>query len=117
MLRLDSTSTEVHRNGTGARKTSGPQSIGKSRSGWNTKIHMISASDNLGAIFSLSGGQAHDAPEGRALLESWDKLPANAPLAINRACEGDKTCHYADNLGMTPKANRKVERLFRRVKG
>ena len=37
---LDSTSTEVHPDGTGARKTNGPQSIGKSRGGWNTEIHM-----------------------------------------------------------------------------
>ena len=76
---LDSTSAEVHPNGTGARKTSGPQSIGKS----HTQIHMISASDHLGVIFRLSGGQAHDTPEGRTLLESWDKLPANAPLAMD----------------------------------
>ena len=42
---LDSTSVKVHPDGTGARKTNGPQSIGKSRGGWNTKIHIVAASD------------------------------------------------------------------------
>ena len=35
---------------------------GKSRGGWDAKIHMVSASSRQAMIFSLSGGQAHDAP-------------------------------------------------------
>ena len=133
---LDSTSAEVHPDGTGARKTNGPQSIGKSRGGWNTKIHMVSASDRQAMIFRLSGGQANDAPEGRALLKSWADPVAGAPPAMDRACEGDETRQLVRDLGMTPvvppKANRKaewnydretyklrneIERLFRRLKG
>ena len=34
-------------------------------------------------VFRLSGGQVQDAPEGRVLLESWDKPVANAPLAMD----------------------------------
>ena len=82
---LDSTRAEVHPDGTGARKTNGPQSIGKSRGGWNTKIHMVSASGRHAMIFRLSDGQAHDAPEGRALLGSWDDPVADAPLATRPA--------------------------------
>ena len=133
---LDSISVKVHPDGTGARKTNGPQSIGKSRGGWYAKIHMVSASGRQAMIFRLSGGQAHDAPEGRALLKSWADPVANAPLAMDRAYEGDKTRQLVRDLGMTPvvppKANRKVkweygrktykfrneiERLFRRFKG
>ncbi len=133
---LDSTSAEVHPDGTGARKTNGPQSIGKSRGGWNTKIHMVSASGQQAMIFRLSGGQANDAPEGRALPESRADPGAGAPLAMDRACEGDETRQLVRDLGMTPvvppKANRKaereydretykrrneIERLFRRFKG
>ena len=65
---LDSTSAEVHPDGTGARKTNMPQSIGKSRGGWYANIHMVFATDRQAVIFRLSGGQANDAPEGRALL-------------------------------------------------
>ena len=78
---LDSTGVKVHPDGTRARKTNGPQSIGKSRGGWCAKIHMVSTSDWEAMIFRLSGGNAHDAPEGRALLESWAGPVANAPPA------------------------------------
>ena len=133
---LDSTSVKVHPDGTGARKTNGPQSIGKSRGGWYAKIHMVSASGGQAMIFRLSDGQAPDAPEGRALPESWADPVANAPLAMDRACEGNKTRRLVRDLEMTPvappKANRKaewncdretykrrneIERLFRRFKG
>ena len=49
-------------------KKNGPQSIGKSRGGWTTKIHMVAADARTAITFSLSPGQAHDAPEGRKLL-------------------------------------------------
>ena len=39
---LDSASAEAHPDGTGARKTNVPQSIGKSRGGWYAKSHMVS---------------------------------------------------------------------------
>ena len=32
---------------------------------------MVSASDRQAMIFRLSGGNAYEVPEGRALLESW----------------------------------------------
>ena len=86
--------------------------------------------------FRLSGGQAHDAPEGRALLAGFGERAAKVPLAMDRACEGDETLELARELGMTPvvppKSNRRskwdfdretykrrngTERLFRRIKG
>ena len=99
---LDSTSVKVHPDGTGAWKTNGPQSIGKSRGGWYGKIRMVSASDRQAMIFRLSGGQANDAPEGRALPESWADPVAGAPLAMDRACEGDKTRQLVRDLGACP---------------
>jgi hypothetical protein len=59
---LDSTSIKVHPDGAGARKN-GPQAIGKSRGGWNTKSHLLAADARTAATFSLSPGQAHDAPK------------------------------------------------------
>jgi len=114
----------------------GPQAIGKSRGGWNTKVHLIAANDRFALTFSLSGGNAHDAPEGRALLEDWKAAPQGAAMVMDRAYEGDETRQLVLDLGMTPvvppKANRvvkwdydrtlykrrnEVERLFRRLKG
>ena len=39
-------------------KKNGPQSIGKSRGGWTTKIHMVAADARTAVTFSLSPGQA-----------------------------------------------------------
>ena len=43
VVSMDSTIVKVHPDGTGALKKNGPQSIGKSRGGWTTKIHMVAA--------------------------------------------------------------------------
>jgi transposase len=133
---LDSTIIKVHPDGTGALKKSGPQAIGRSRGGWTTKIHMVAADARTAITFSLSPGQAHDAPAGRKLL--FQMVPPLVPTALimDRAYEGDQTRQLAIDLGYTPvvppKANRvspweydrdvykrrnEIERLFRRLKG
>jgi hypothetical protein len=66
-LALDSTSVKAPGRYRGVKKN-GPQAIGKSRGGWNTKIHMVAANARTAITFALSPGNAHDAPEGRALL-------------------------------------------------
>ena len=54
----------------------------------------------------------------RALLESWDEPAANAPLAMDRAYEGDETRRLVEEREMTPavlpKANRKAKRNYDR---
>ena len=50
-------------------------------------------------IFGLSAGQAHDAPEGRGLLENWDKPVENVPVVMDRAYEGDKIRQVVRELG------------------
>lgn len=66
-MSLDSTIVKVHPD-VQVRKKNGPQAIGKSRGGWSTKIHMVAANARTAIAFTLSAGQAHDAPEGRQLL-------------------------------------------------
>ncbi len=132
---LDSTSVKVHPDGTGVRKN-GPQSIGKSRGGWNTKLHMVAADARTAAAFALSPGNAHAAPEGRKLLSRLGD-PSNHPaLIMDRAYEDDATRRRALDFGfipvVPPKSNRvapweydkelykrcnEVERLCRRLKG
>jgi transposase len=136
VLGLDSTSVKVHPDGTGALKKNGPQSIGKSRGGWNTKIHMVAADARTAITFALSPGNAHDAPEGRELLRDLGPMPEGLPLLMDRAYEGDETRQLVLSLGMIPvvppKSNRiepwvydralykkrnEIDRLFRRLKG
>src|SRR4249920_1091930 len=117
-------------------KKNGPQAIGKSRAGWTTKIHMVAADARTAITFSLSPGQAHDAPEGRKLLRALGKTQWPIHLLMDRAYEGDQTRQLALDLGfipvVPPKQNRvtpweynramykrrnEIERLFRRLKG
>ena len=117
-------------------KKNGPQAIGKSRGGWNTKIHMVAADARTAIVFALSPGNDHDAPHGRALLEELGPMPEGLPMLMDRAYEGNETRQLVLDLGMIPvvppKSNRlhpwdydraiykkrnEIERLFRRLKG
>ncbi len=89
----------------------GGQSIGRTRGGWNTKLHMVAASDRDGVMFSLSAGNCGDAPEGRALLRQLGPVDRLVYLLMDRAYEGDETRALAVELGyisvVPPKSNRK----------
>src|ERR1700678_799103 len=117
-------------------KKNGPQAIGKSRGGWNTKIHMVAADARTAIVFALSPGHDHDAPHGRALLDELGAMPDRLPMLMDRAYEGNETRQLVLDLGMIPvvppKSNRlhpwdydhavykkrnEIERLFRRLKG
>lgn len=98
---------------------------------------MVAAGHNCAVAFSLSPGQAGDAPEGRKLLKSLENCGwEGARVIMDKAYEGDETRQLVFDLGMTPvvppKSNRlsiweydkevykkrnEVERLFRRLKG
>src|SRR5216683_4516237 len=120
----------------GRSKKNGLQAIGKSRGGWNTKVHLVAANARTAITFALSPGHAHDAPEGRALLAELGPMPEGLPLLMDKAYEGDETRQLVLDLGMVPvvppKSNRlepwsynqelykkrnEIERLFRRLKG
>ena len=74
----------------GSFKKNGPQAIGKSRGGWNTKIHMVAADDRTAITFALSPGNDHDAPHGRALLQELGPMPEGLPLLMDRAYQAMK---------------------------
>ena len=119
----------------GCAKKKGPQSIGRSRGGWTTKIHMVAADARTAITFSLSPGQAHDAPEGRKLLNRLGQQHDSPSLIMDRAYQGDETRQLALALGYEPvvpplrtrvepweydremyKRRNEIERLFRRLK-
>src|ERR1700742_4082961 len=54
----------------GRAKKNGPQAIGKSRGGWNTKVHLVAANARTAITFALSGGHGHDGQYGEVLR--WD---------------------------------------------
>ena len=83
----------------------------------------------------LSGGDCHDAPQGRISIAAIGEAFAGVPLLMDRAYEGDETRALASSNGyvpvVPPKMSRKnpwaydkelykrrnvVERLFRRLK-
>ena len=97
---------------------------------------MIAANARLAVDFILSPGQAHDAPQGRLLLETVGKQKQVTPLLMDRAFEDDLTRFTAQMLNfmpvVPPKSNRKnpweydkelyklrneIERLFRLIQG
>lgn len=114
-------------------KKNGPQAIGRSRGGWTTKIHLVAEDARTALRLTLSPGQAHDAPEGRKLLQRFGKRPGPIPLLMDQA---DETRQLAVELGYVPvvpptnnrrtpwdydharyKRRNEIERLFRRLKG
>ena len=97
---------------------------------------MVAADARTALTLSLSPGQAHDAPEGRKLLNRLGPQHHNPSLLMDRAYEGNETRQLALALGFTPvvpplstrinpwrydremyKRRNEIERLFRRLKG
>jgi transposase len=95
---------------------------------------MVAADARTAVTFSLSPGQAHDAPEGRELLRRLGAPNRPLHLLMDRAYEGNETRQLALDLGFIPvvpplktriepweydratyKRN-EVERLFRSLK-
>lgn len=111
-ISLDSTVVKVHPDGTGALKKNGPQSIGKSRGGWTTKIHLVAAGHNRAVAFSLSPGQAGDAPAGRKLLKALENSGwEGAKVIMDKAYEGNETRQLVFDLGMEPVVPPKSNRV------
>ena len=63
---------------------------------------MVAADARTAITFSLSPGQAHDAPEGRKLLQRLGAQPHQPCLIMDRAYEGNETRQLALDLGFTP---------------
>jgi transposase len=97
---------------------------------------MVAADARTAITFSLSPGQAHDAPAGRELLQRLGPQSTPVHLVMDRAYEGNETRQLALDLGFTPvvpplktrvnpweydramyKRRNEIERLFRRLKG
>ena len=97
---------------------------------------MVAADARTAITFSLSPGQAHDAPEGRKLLTRLGPQRPGLSLLMDRAYEGNETRQLASALGFMPvvpplstrvhpwaydremyQRRNEIERLFRRLMG
>lgn len=72
---------------------------------------MVAANARCAVGFSLSPGQAGDAPEGRALLDGLKELPVGCHLLMDKAYEGDETRQLAFDLGFIPVVPPKSSRI------
>jgi hypothetical protein len=95
----------------GLHRYGGPQSIGRSRGGLNTAVHLVAAGLEQILGFCLSPGQAHDAPVGRDLLASLGVDNLQIPLIMDRAYEGDETRYLVQSLFFEPVVLPKENRL------
>jgi transposase len=96
---------------------------------------MVTASDRAVVDFSLSGGNVHDAPAGRDLIDGMHRCGEQLYLLMDRAYEGDNVRAKVVEKGLIPvvppKSNRKnpweydkerykqrneIERCFLRLK-
>ena len=97
---------------------------------------MVAADARTAVTFSLSPGQAGDAPEGRAFLKRLGPPDRPLHLLMDKAYEGNETRQFALDLGFIPvvpplrtrispweydremhRRRNEVERPFRRIKG
>jgi transposase len=97
---------------------------------------MVAADARTALTFSLTPGQAGDAPAGRELLRQLGSLPKRCRVIMDRAYEGNETRQLVLDLGLTPvvpplstrvapwhyskawyRRRNEIERLFRRLKG
>ncbi len=63
---------------------------------------MVAANARTALAFALSPGQAHDAPQGRKLLQRLASQQDNLPLPMARAEAGNETRRLALELGCAP---------------
>jgi hypothetical protein len=89
----------------------GMHSIGKTRGGWNTKIHVVSADDKGVIALKISSGRGHASRSGKELLKDKGAVGIKKmPLLMYRAYEGDEMRKLSRELNyepiMPPKSNR-----------
>jgi len=62
----------------------GKQAIGKSKGGWNTKLHVVSADDKVVVEMHLSSGECHDAPQGRVSIATVGTNYPGVPFLMDK---------------------------------
>ncbi len=71
---------------------------------------MVAANNTIAIEFTLSDGSAHDAPQGRLLLETIGKIKKSIFLILDRAYEDNYTRYIARTLNFRPVVPQKKNR-------
>jgi transposase len=100
---IDGSIVKAHQHSTGA-ATTDPESIGKSRGGNTTKIHMAVDSYGLPIDFILSGGEVHDSQKAIELIE---KLPIAEVLTADKGYDSEEIREKIREKGMRPNIPRR----------
>jgi len=106
-LFIDGSIVRAHQHSTGA-ATAEDESIGKSRGGNSTKIHLAVDSGGLPVYYELSCGNTHDIVHGESLVAN---SPASKVVVADKGYSSEKLRDYIRENDATPVIPRKVNSL------
>ena len=106
-LFIDGSIVRAHQHSTGA-ATVEDESIGKSRGGNSTKIHLAVDSGGLPVYYELSCGNTHDIVHGESLVAN---SPASKVVVADKGYSSEKLRDYIRENDATPVIPRKVNSL------
>ena len=128
---IDSSCIKVHKHGFGAAGGIENQSIGKTKGGWNTKVHALTDIQGRPITIFLGAGNRHDILSAPDLIEGQ----SDRYILADKAYDSDSFRELLAERGLTacipPKANRitpssyhkgfykkrhNVENFFQRIK-
>ena len=103
---LDSTQVKVHRAGLNAAGGRDQQAIGKTKGGWNTKVHALVDAAGVSLVLLLSPGHEADISHASGILEE----EVLRKLVADKGYDSDKLRSWLRSRGITacipPKSNR-----------
>ena len=102
-LFIDGSIVKAHQDSCGAVSDS-DESIGKSRGGNSTKIHLVVDSVGLPVHFEISGGQVHDVTYGESLVSS---SPNSCSVTADKGYDSDKLREFIESKGSIANIPRK----------
>ena len=115
---LDSTFIKVHRSGLNPEGGRDTQALGRTKGGWNSKVHAVVDRHGTPRALFLSGGQVADISHARDLLEELPKLPTRMVVA-DKAYDSDALRVWLLERDITPcippKSNRQSPLPYRQA--
>ena len=112
---LDSSHIKVHRCGLNPAGGQEAQAIGKSRGGWNTKVHAVVDGKGVPTVLSLSPGNEADVTHAPAMLEEMD----SGKLVADKGYDSDPLRTWLTGRGVAacipPRSNRLHPMAYSRV--